>query len=62
MVKQNSGLKIINATLTMDYDNSQNDLWLSPANLLMISQNIKNGLIGAKKVTRNTDLVIGQLF
>ena len=44
MVKQNSGLKIINATLTMDYDNSQNDLWLSPANLLMISQNIKNGL------------------
>ncbi len=44
MVKHNKGLKIINATLTMDYDNSQNDLWLSPANLLMISQNIKNGL------------------
>ena len=44
MVKQNRGLKIINATLTMDYENSQNDLWLSPANLLMISQNIKNGL------------------
>ncbi len=44
MVKHNKNLKIINATLTMDYDNSQNDLWLSPANLLMISQNIKNGL------------------
>ena len=44
MVKQNKNLKIINATLTMDYDNSENDLWLSPANLLMISQNIRNGL------------------
>ena len=44
MVKHNKNLKIINATLTMDYENSQNDLWLSPANLLMISQNIKNGL------------------
>ena len=44
MVKHNPKLKIINATLTMDYENSQNDLWLSPANLLMISQNIKNGL------------------
>lgn len=44
MVKHNKGLKIINATLTMDFDNSQTDLWLSPANLLMISQNIKNGL------------------
>ena len=40
----NKNLKIINATLTMDYENSQNDLWLSPSNLLMIAQNIKNGL------------------
>ena len=44
MVKNNKNLKIINATLTMDYENSQNDLWLSPSNLLMIAQNIKNGL------------------
>lgn len=44
MVKHNNGLKIINATLTMDYENSETELWLSPANLLMISQNIKNGL------------------
>ena len=44
MVKHNKNLKIINATLTMDYENSETDLWLSPANLLMISQNIKNGL------------------
>lgn len=44
MVKQNNNLKIIDATLTMDYENSLNDLWLSPANLLMITQNIKNGL------------------
>ncbi len=44
MVKQNRNLKIINATLTMDYENDESDLWLSPANLLMIAQNIKNGL------------------
>ena len=44
MVNHNKSLKIINATLTMDYENSINDLWLSPANLLMIAQNIKNGL------------------
>ena len=44
MVKHNKGLKIINATLTMDYEKSATDLWLSPANLLMIAQNIKNGL------------------
>ena len=51
MVKQNRDLKIINATLTMDYENSQTELWLSPANLLMISQNIKNGLILELTVT-----------
>ncbi len=44
LVKQNKNLKIINATLTMDFENSQNDLWLNPSNLLMVAQNIKNGL------------------
>lgn len=44
MVKHNKNLKIINATLTMDYEYSHNDLWLNPSNLLMIAQNIKNGL------------------
>ena len=44
MVKKNKDLKIINATLTMDYEQYASDLWLSPANLLMITQNIKNGL------------------
>ena len=44
MVNKNKNLKIINATLTMDYEEYSSDLWLSPANLLMISQNIKNGL------------------
>lgn len=44
MVKHNKKLKIINATLTMDYEYSPNDLWLSPSNLLMVSQNIRNGL------------------
>lgn len=43
MVKQNKNLKIINATLTMDYEYSYNDLWLNPSNLLMVAQNIKNG-------------------
>lgn len=44
MVDKNKNLKIINATLTMEYTNRMEELWLDPSNFLKISQNIKTGL------------------
>lgn len=41
---KNQKLKLINATFGMEYKNGIEELWLNPSNLLMISQNIKNGL------------------
>ena len=41
---KNRNLKLIDATFGMEYKNSIEELWLNPSNLLMISQNIKNGL------------------
>ncbi len=41
--KDNSKLKIIDTTLSMEYENSQEELWLDPSNLLMMAQNIKKG-------------------
>lgn len=40
----NNNIKIIDATFGMDYQNKVDELWLNPANLLMIAQNVKNGL------------------
>lgn len=45
--EKNNDLKLINATFGMEYNSKNNsieELWLNPSNLLMISQNIKNGL------------------
>lgn len=44
MFDQNKRLKIIDSTLSMEYSNDINELWLNPTNFLMISQNIKAGL------------------
>lgn len=44
MFDQNKHLKIIDSTLSMEYTNDINELWLNPTNFLMISQNIKTGL------------------
>lgn len=44
MVKNNRNLMIIDASTTIEYDNSINELWLDPSNFLMMALNIKNGL------------------
>ena len=43
MLKDNSDLKIIDATLSMEYSNYQEELWIDPSNALMIARNIKTG-------------------
>ena len=43
-LNKNNRIKIIDATFGMEYKNGIDELWLNPSNLLMISQNIKNGL------------------
>ena len=45
-VDLNNNIKLINATDGMKYTNSIDELWLNPSNLLMISSNIKQSLIG----------------
>lgn len=44
MRKNNKNLKIIDTTLSMEYDDSVEQLWLDPSNFLMMAQNIKTGL------------------
>lgn len=43
MRKNNKELKIIDTTLSMEYTNDINELWLNPSNFLMMAQNIKKG-------------------
>jgi zinc transport system substrate-binding protein len=43
MLKHNKKMKIIDSTLSMEFENNQAELWLNPANFLMIAQNIRNG-------------------
>lgn len=43
MKKYNNGLMIINATEDIPFENSIEELWLDPNNLLTIANNIKNG-------------------
>ncbi|MDD3453142.1 MAG: metal ABC transporter substrate-binding protein [Bacilli bacterium] len=45
MVDNNSDLMILDATQTMEYTNSIEELWLDPSNFLMLALNIKNGLL-----------------
>ena len=44
MFHNNKKLMIIDTTLTMEYTNSIEELWLDPSNFLMMAANIKNGL------------------
>lgn len=43
MIKNNKNLKIIDATLGIEYINYQEELWLDPSNMLMIARNVKEG-------------------
>lgn len=45
LINRNKNLKLIDATYGMEYKVDISELWLNPSNLLMILQNIKNGLI-----------------
>ena len=44
MINLNSKLKVIDGATGMKYDNSIEELWLSPNNYLMMAENLKNGL------------------
>jgi zinc transport system substrate-binding protein len=43
MLDNNSNLKIIDSTLSMEYSSYQDELWIDPSNALMIARNIKTG-------------------
>lgn len=43
--KYNRNLKIIDATNTMEYNYTEKELWLDPSNFLMMTLNIKNGIL-----------------
>lgn len=40
---ENKNLRIIDTTLSMEYTNSIEELWLDPSNFLMMAQNVKKG-------------------
>ncbi len=44
MMEYNKNIKIIDTTLSMEYNYALPELWLSPSNFLMLAQNIRNGL------------------
>lgn len=44
LFKHNKNLMIIDASQSMSYTYSEEELWLDPSNFLMLSLNIKNGL------------------
>lgn len=44
MVNRNHNLKIIDTSLSMEYNHEIEELWLDPSNFLMLTQNIRNGL------------------
>ena len=44
LINQNKSLKLIDATFGMEFKQDVSELWLNPSNLLMILQNLKNGL------------------
>lgn len=45
MFKYNNKIKIIDASQSVEYSYSEEELWLNPSNFLMLSRNIKNGLL-----------------
>ena len=44
LINRNKKSKLIDATYGMEYKKDITELWLNPTNLLMIAQNIRNGL------------------
>ena len=44
MLNNNKNLKIVDATMGMEYENGIEELWLNPSNFLMLCLNIRNGM------------------
>lgn len=44
LFKDNKNIKIIDSTLSMEYNNEMEELWMDPSNFLMLAQNIRTGL------------------
>ena len=44
LLNKNKNLLIVDSSFGMEYEYGLEELWLNPSNLLMMSQNIKNGL------------------
>lgn len=44
LINKNRKIKIIDASLGMNYNNDISESWLNPSNYLMMASNIKNGL------------------
>ncbi len=44
MLNKNKNLKIVDATMGMEIENSVEELWLNPSNFLMLCLNIRNGM------------------
>lgn len=45
MFQYNKNLKIIDAAQTMEYSYDEEELWIDPSNFLMMTLNIKNGIL-----------------
>ena len=44
MLNNNKNLKIVDATMGMEYEDGVEELWLNPSNFLMLCLNIRNGM------------------
>lgn len=43
MLNQNKRLKIIDASMALEYESSIEEIWINPSNLLMLARNVKEG-------------------
>ena len=55
LLKKNKKIKIIDGTFGMSNTYGIDSIWLDPSNILMVAQNIKNGLIEYVSNTKLTD-------
>jgi zinc transport system substrate-binding protein len=53
MLNKNKNLLIIDATMSMEYTNKEEEIWLDPSNFLMMARNVKEGF---KEYITNTYL------
>jgi len=58
MLKSNKDLKIIDATSNVEYTYGYDEIWVNPSDILMIAQNIKDGLkeyVNSKLINEEID-------